>query len=286
MPTEFPALKVMEGQFTYESDKTPWSAWWYPYQNKEFTSINRNDGYSILQKLDLYASAFHRQNIQSHTTELNAINSSMYDSWSGLCHAWAVASILHPEPKYNRLFKLRYSDLVFSIADQKALLAKSYEGVAGLKMYGTRFNGEFDDRYEDINPAKFHLLLEHHLKNLKKPFLMDYDPSYPVWTVPAYKATTTIKTINRTTVKVITWLTYASSFVESQSFIGTMPVSKRYEYELVGSFSGNQFTVKDGSWTGESRRDHPDYILLYPENITRKSYNKYIHGTMIDNITK
>lgn len=276
-------IKINDTQTTktsYSLKNKPWSSWWYPSQDRYFTKKFEKD--SLLEKYDSFAKIFYSKETKAQSSELKIIKNQTHESWSGLCHAWAIASVLHPEPKRTKSFK----GVKFSIGEQKALLLKSYENVQNMEIYGQRYDGDIGDIFEDINPATFHHIVEHFLNKKKKAFLMDYDPSYPVWTVPVFQADITIDKINDSTLEVSTWLTYASSFVSDKNFTGTKRLSKLYKYNLIGSFdmTTNIFSIEDGRWREESSHDHPDYMIAFPENVERKSFNQDLHNKYIDKI--
>lgn len=270
-------LQVSEGVFSSESTITPWSSWWYP-NNKRLMFDLEGDELSPLEKYDAFIEKKFKVSSLSASFEEKEIYDPLEVAWSGLCHAWAIASVLHPEP----LNSIKKNSITFSPTDQKALLMKSYENVSGLKMYGQRNNGQHAQNYEDIYPDQFHRFIQVYLFEKKLPFLMDYDASFPVWTVPVFVARFEVKFESEYSVIVKTWLTMASPFVDSSSFIGTKRVAKYYEYRLYGQWKNKIFLVSNGEWINDSRYDHPDYIIAYPENPIRASLNKEITIEGID----
>jgi hypothetical protein len=276
---KFGTLTIEEGVYTYNSDMKPWSSWWFPSLERDLF-IN-DHGLAPLEKYDEYVLLKHNQLVESAYYEESRLYNPMQASWAGLCHAWAVASILHREP--SRL--LQNQGIIFNIADQKALLLKSYENVSNLEIYGQRYDGHYDNDFQDIYPDQFHRFIQHYLRDKKKPFIMDYDPSYPVWTVPVFLAKTNIVEVDSETMSVTTWVTYASPFVD-QSFVGTRQIVKTYTYNLFGKWSDGVFSVVDGEWTNASLYDHPDYVIGFPENAVRGSYNKQLKIDYIDEILR
>ncbi len=276
---EYGALKVREGEYTFESEVTPWSSWWFPMRDRFL--FDRNDSKAPLVKYDEYVSRRHSIDARAANYEEQELYNPAQAAWAGLCHAWAVASILHREP--TRI--LRKENITFDVADQKALLLKSYENVGNLKIYGDRFDGQHDDNYDDIFPDQFHRFVQVHLEDMKKPFMMDYDASYPVWTVPVFKAKFSITFVSPTVADVKAWVTFASPLVDAQ-YVGTRDLVKTYTYRLYGNTEGGVFTAIDSEWTGASVHDHPDYVIAYPEGATRGSYNREIDIEMVDEILK
>lgn len=276
---KFGKLQVKIGSEMYESTKTPWSSWWFP--SRETYLFDRDNTLAPLEIYDQVHRRVYGNNPQTAFYERTNLYSDNSANWSGLCHAWAMASIVHPEPT-KKIYKNGY---YFTPGDQKALILKSYENMSGFTAHGQRFDGGPFDLYEDMYPDQLHKVVQVFLRDKKLPFLMDYDPSYPVWTVPVYKAKVVISEINSTSVKVSMWLTYASSFVDSPEYIGTKSVTKVYRYLLTGSYDNQKvFTATGGKWTDESIVDHPDYIIEYPENIKRGSMNKNLNIDHLDQI--
>ena len=276
---KFGELKVKTGSFTYESEIKPWSSHWYPSRDKEL--FYNPEGLSPLEKYDEYT---------EKSDDLDKTNATLYEKeklynessaeWAGLCHAWAVASVLHKEPmRASTREKIK-----FSVGDKKALIIKSYEGVTGLEIYGDRYDGDVDDNYKDIYPDQFHKFVMEVLGKNKKPFLMDYDSSYPVWTVPVYKVKFDIEKISNTELNVSAWVTFASQFVDKE-YVGTRRVVKSYYYTLSGRFTGDTFVVEDGEWIKGSKLDHPDYVIDFPKNAVRKTFNEELNSDIIDKIT-
>ncbi len=277
---EFGPLSVTEGEFTATSQITPWSSWWFPTKDKYMFESSVEKNLAPLQKYDAYSEEIGEADPQSALYERMNIYDPSEVNWAGLCHAWAIASVLHYEPKAN-LFK---KGMTFSVADQKALLLKSYESPTGLKFYGKRNNGGFEDDFNDIYPDQFHKMAQVFLFQRKLPFLMDYDPRFPVWTVPVYNIKFKIAKLNETSVLVKTWLSTASPNVDNLNFVGTKKSVKFYEYKLYGHWSENVFNVTNSEWINDSVYDHPDYLIAYPENVKRQSLNQKLDVNRINEI--
>lgn len=274
---EFGALVVQEGSHTYEAGNKPWSSWWFPARERFL--FDRDDLDAPLVKYDEYVTR--KYNVESQAARFE--EDELYDSgqvpWAGLCHAWAVASVLHPEP--NKV--IIKNGVVFGVADQKAILLKSYERVSNLKIYGSRYDGSHGDNFNDIYPDQFHRFAQIFLQDQKKPFLMDYDPSYPVWTVPVYKVKFDISKENENSTLVRAWVTYASPHVAPE-FVGTREVVKSYSYRLFGNWQGANFSVVDSEWIDESVYDHPDYVVSYPADVEKGSYNDELKMNLINDL--
>jgi hypothetical protein len=276
---KFGALTVVAGEYTYNTELKPWSSWWFPSIDRYLFSTQ--EGLAPLEKYDEYVMLRHDQVSESAHYEESKLYNPAQAAWAGLCHAWAVASLLHREP--NRL--IYKEGMAFSIADQKALLLKSYENVSNLEIYGKRYDGLYDNDFQDIYPDQFHRFMQYSLRDENKPFIMDYDPSYPVWTVPVYIAKTNIVEVDSETMAVKTWVTYASPFVDHH-FVGTRQIVKSYTYNLYGEWINGAFTVRDSEWTDSSVHDHPDYVIAFPKTAVRGTYNTELNVRLIDEILK
>lgn len=280
---KYGTLAIREGKFSGKSKITPWSSWWYPLNEKVL--FYSNDGSaSTLEKYDFYAQKRFQEDGDAALFEERNIYQENEVAWAGLCHAWAIASVLHPEPTETK----HIGGVKWSVGDQKALLLKSYDIANGISdiMYGERYNGERDNDYDDIYPDQFHKLVQDHLIKKQMPFLMDYDARYPVWTVPVYRVNFTIKKVDANSADVDAWLTFASPHVEDLNYVGTKRVVKNYQYTLTGKWENDVFKVDGGEWTGDSKTDHPDYLISYPSSIERGSRNIKIKSEIVDSILK
>ncbi len=275
------SLTVIEGEFTAQSKTIPWSSWWFPTWD-DFLYADKNGISSPLEKYDAYSKLFLNQTTSAAAYEREFAESDRADSWTGLCYAWALASIMVPEPKTPR----NYESLRFEVGDLKALLLKTYEGVKDVRIVGDRNDNSWDDIYADVAPHYFHQVMQVELFQKTRPFIIDRDAGHEVWNMPVYKATTRITRDqkDRNVVHVRTVIFVATSDVKVYDFVGTEATTREYTYDLQGKWQGNQFTVQGSSWTGNSRADHPDFLILKPENVDRASLNPQIDINIVDAI--
>lgn len=280
---KFGALSVKTGKFQAKTAITPWSSWWYPLGDKTLFE-SQGQGAATLEKYDFYAAKSFDMDTQAAQFEEQELYRENEAGWAGLCHAWAIASVLHPEPSQEKML----GSVRWSVGDQKALLLKTYEKSIGISqiMYGKRYDGNRSDDYMDIYPDQFHRFVQYFIFEKGLPFLMDYDPRPPVWTVPVYQVSFNIERLDDMTVKVDAWITFASPHVQSRDFVGTKKISKHYAYELTGEWKGGAFQVSGGEWTQESLDDHPDYVIAYPDSIERGSNNTEITLEVVDSILR
>lgn len=271
---------VTAGEFTAQSSIKPWSSWWFPASD-DFLYAEKNGIPSPLQKYDTYTSLFLNRttNAAGHERE-NAEGD--HDSWAGLCYAWALASIMEPEPQTPRI----YGSVRFEVGDLKALLLKTYEAVTDVPIIGDRNDNSWDDVYADVVPFSFHQVLLTELFQNRRPFIIDRDAGHEVWNMPVYKATTKISADQEVgdKVHVRTVIFVATSDVTDYDYVGTEATTREYTYDLYGKWKSNQFTVTGGSWTGNSRADHPDFIILQPNTVQRASLNPDIDVNVVDTI--
>jgi hypothetical protein len=278
-------LYVEPGRFVGESSIKPWSSWWYPIWENTFFAPSPKGDAAPLQKYDRYCRKVLNRNTSAADIERTQIYDPRAAGWSGLCHAWALASIMEPEPKQE----VSRSGIRFTVGDQKGLLLKTYDNVTGLKRFGERNNARWNDDYSDIDPNQFHRFLQAELFENKLPFLMDHDAGYEVWHAPVWKAITRIEQSKDEpdVVHVQTWLASASPHVEDRDFTGTLEVIRSYTYDLTGEWETPQrLLVRSGQWTHRSRWDHPDFLIPKPTFVKRQSRNTEIDVAAVDFILK
>ncbi|MDI1442969.1 hypothetical protein [Polyangium sp. 6x1] len=276
-----PLYWVEKGERTAEATKKPWSSWWYPlWEDTLFQG--KNEEPSTLEKYDAWAKEFENTQTSAAAYERKELYQPRAASWSGLCDAWALAAILEPEPTRP----VKRGELTFSVADQKALLLKTYEKVPPLKFVGSRFNGEWDDVYEDVLPHELHRVLETELIGRKRAFIIDEDAGPEVWNEPAWKTITRVEQDpkDKSVAHVRTWLYLASPHVEDRNFVGMVEDTREYTYDLKGKWQGDRFGVSSSAWTDRSQWDHPDYVILVPDRLARGSHNPQIRAEFVDRI--
>ncbi|MDI1483890.1 hypothetical protein [Polyangium sp. y55x31] len=276
-----PLFWVEKGERTAEATKKPWSSWWYPlWEDTLFQG--KNGEASTLEKYDVWAEKVGNTRTSAAAYERKELYQPRAASWSGLCDAWALASILEPEPTRP----VTQGEVTFSVADLKALLLKTYEKVPPLTFVGTRFDGEWDDVYEDVRPHELHRVIETELIGRKRAFIIDEDAGPEVWNEPAWKAITRVEKDDDDSgvAHVRTWLFLASPHVDDRNFVGTIEDSREYTYDLKGKWQGDRFGVTSSAWTERSQWDHPDYAIVVPDRIPRGSHNPQIRVEFVDRI--
>lgn len=121
------------------------------------------------------------------------------ERWMGICHGWAPASIMIPEPRKTVEIDLdsgRGNMKVYP-HDLKGLISQLWaEASVDYNFLGGRCN-EKNPRTDsagrivsadcfDVNPATWHLVLPHMLGVLKESFVLDVTYDYEVWNQPIY----------------------------------------------------------------------------------------------------
>lgn len=208
------------------------------------------------------------------------------ETWWGLCHAWAPAAILEPEP----LHAVEFNGQRFEVSDIKALILTKYDGTESL-MLGGRCNAqtiEHDDtgrvtadECRDTNAGAFHVVITNFLGINGQSFVEDRTGGYQVWNQPmtGYQITM-LEEID---------VARANSLlnVTGDSYIYNANVAKLFEVKMTTDWltEGHQSTqplgsqgyirhdnyhyilevdadgkIMGGEWVGSSRDNHPDFL--------------------------
>lgn len=121
------------------------------------------------------------------------VRSGKVESWMGLCHGWAPASMMMPEPRK----KVSNGELTFYPSDIKALATLAWaKGQFPTRFIGGRCNTQNPDSGEsnrveeqeclDNNPGSWHLVVVNQLGISRRPFIMDASYDYQVWNHPVF----------------------------------------------------------------------------------------------------
>jgi Transglutaminase elicitor/Bacterial pre-peptidase C-terminal domain len=119
-------------------------------------------------------------------------------SWFGICHAWAPAAILVPEPKHE----VEHNGVTFKVNDLKALATLVHDGVVN-KFVSLRCEKDHrpgaeenvdvdvdengrptDPACRDSNAGSFHVLITNYLGLMKQSFVFDRTFDDEVWNQP------------------------------------------------------------------------------------------------------
>jgi len=277
--------RVREGNFFAEAKIKPWSSYWFPHSDTSlYEPINGSSEPSPLQKYDTWSKKAKKTDTSAAAYEKSAMENREADSWAGLCNAWSKASVMEKEPAFRK--PVEFDGVKFSSFDLKALIIKTFDNTVGFRNYGTRFNGERGDDFNDIYPDQFHRFIQAELFEKGKPFIMDRDPGIQVWNYPVYKADVTLARdpSNPNVMHVRTTLATAGTR-DDTNFLGTWQVNYDYYYDLYGiPQPDGSFEVHSGAWTGASMDNHPDFVTAIPEKTVRQSDNPQLKTEWVDEI--
>jgi hypothetical protein len=272
-------------EYYVESSINPWSGPWYALADDYLFQ----GAHSPLQKYDAYAQKVHGIKTAAAEFERKHFYRPEGESWSGRCDAWAIVSVMEPEPKLDHPVVL--DGIEFTQGDLKALLTLSYEELDGVEQFGQRYNGDFQSLPSDIYPEQFHKILKIELEQKKRPFIIDKDPGIAVWNAPVYAAYIKIKksTENPNVLNVETGLRVGQPHDPSMGYESDIQGNVVIEltYDLIGiPLSDGTFRVIYGVWTGLSERHHPDFVWILPQSKSRRSLNSEIRNEIVDEIIK
>src|SRR5262249_43999970 len=140
----------------------PWRGYWWPFKGQSLAGP--------LSRYDQFVAARTGSNPGSRAWEA----SHHYSTgiwWQGHCNGWAASALLRAHPSTAK--RDRVSGVVFSVSDQKGILAEK-DFCAAVAFFGHRENGLPTDDPYDIHPALFHQTLTYYIGQLHKPVAMDY----------------------------------------------------------------------------------------------------------------
>lgn len=119
------------------------------------------------------------------------------ETWMGLCHGWAAASIMMPEPKKKVSLSVRQTKATFYPSDIKGLSTLIWaKGDFRTRFIGGRCNSK-DPREDsngrpvekdclDNNPGTWHLAVINQIGISRRALIMDATYDYEVWNQPVY----------------------------------------------------------------------------------------------------
>lgn len=219
-------------------------------------------------------------------------------TWYGLCHGWAAASILFPEPQRPVV----RNGVTFEVQDIKALLTlvhddADYKDISGRCERDADHGGMRYDPYgrpepdcRDTNPGTFHIILTNYVGLRRTAFIMDRDFAAEVWNQPirryeireqrpvsAEEATSLIAgggappwadyPFNPAAASLLHVKTDVQYVMESTPdadgallpSIADYTETTRYQYVLELDADGR---IIGGEWAAGSKREHPDFLWL------------------------
>lgn len=203
-------------------------------------------------------------------------------SWEGLCHGWAGATINHPEPSPRIMTNPDGVEIPFGSSDIKALLSWAYSKVLikDEESLGKRCDDDDDsiseDCDDDLSALSFHVVITNKLGLRSEPLIADMDRFREVWNHPILSYDSKIEKLvsaphGRTAV-VRTEMIYLdvidkNNWEKHPSVKSKMTV----RYELKIDKAGN---ITQGRWLS---RERPDFLWTVPK---RKFFDGYLSGVM------
>ncbi|DAZ98345.1 TPA: hypothetical protein N0F65_007152 [Lagenidium giganteum] len=209
--------------------------------------------------------------------------------WFGICHAWAPAALLEPEPKCP----VTINNVTFDRVDIKALITQTYDG-AELPMFfgGNRYHGPSqiamedgrpsDPKYRDLNPGFLHIAMANMLGIHKRGFIIDKSADNEVWNQPVRRYNVLQKApitseqagalLNKPKypyndhaaqlVHVKTQFDWIKEAFEDVAYVETGKVDnemegEEYEYILELDDAGK---IVGGEWINAAITKHPDFL--------------------------
>ncbi|CAH0489032.1 unnamed protein product [Peronospora farinosa] len=215
--------------------------------------------------------------------------------WPGICHAWAPASILEPEP----ICPVEHNGVVFEPFDIKALITMTYDGskiptiFTGRRFSGndTRDNGKdqygrfLDGNRRDISPGYFHIAATNILCGFQYSFIIDISAGNEVWNQPVssfeitrmswmtptdaakkyFKVDKYPFNDAATNMAIVTSrLTWIAETGENGPIVSTSKINKyktTAEYEYILELD-DTYQILGGEWLGLSSENHPDFLWI------------------------
>lgn len=220
----------------------PWQGFWYPRKNMPMLAP--------LSKYDLFVQArtgtnpgsvsWERQNHPYHGV-----------GWSGHCNGWAAASILHREPRVQKIDSV--SGASFSVSDQKGILTEA-DYCVGAAFFGNRNYGAGNNG--DIQPDLFHKTILYYIGALHKPVIMDYhsDSSVDNHVVSGYDMNIIPEGNNKYHVRATLYMHGYDNFPNNAPGVAR-PYQRIYNYILFTDPAGNPI---GGQWLSEN----PDFVWV------------------------
>lgn len=257
----------------------PWAGYWYP----RYDSVLYSSDQSVFAKVDRMMQRIGRE---SKSRELEAsLNEGHPESWEGLCNAWSNASIMEAEPR----FSVQVLGETLSISDQKALFTKLYEGLP-VTLYGIRYDGDHltDGTYQDIRPEALHRIALSVLGNMKKPFIIDDTAGSEVWQQPVFRVDWAIQEDasfdNAYQVAMRLWKIKMRSKVDDEMTSRNDYSFDSFEYRLfvdpeLKSREGRLLVIA-GEWIGNSRKNHPDYVVMPADGGRPSTFNTWLQNNL------
>lgn len=207
--------------------------------------------------------------------EVDSLARTGIESWEGLCHGWAGASLNHAEPAAKIMMNPDGLEIPFGVSDIKALLTYTYSKIFIGEGQSKGKRCENDSTYidencdDDLTAVAFHAVLTNKLGLRGESFIADVERFKEVWNHPILSFESKVQKMTSTpagkTAIISTRLSYID-VVEKNSW-ESLPDVVSYmtvKYELKIDRRGNMIS---GSWLS---RERPDFVwtVTRPEVFT------------------
>ena len=239
----FFCLPFAAGAEEHEAGFTPWSGYWWPFNNGGLsTGVGYRGHPAPLEKYELLEKGAY----PGALTEW--YNERYYDpeapSWYGLCGEWAMAACIE---KYEILPSVE-DGIVFRVGDKKGLLTMAHDN-------------NYIERADGSRPEIFHYWLLNFIKDKGEAFVADLSTGGEVWCYPIYKYVME-STLSGNIESVSVIISHAKDNVPPD-YMGTESRQEGYTYDIFLNANGE---IIGGEWTGASVSYHPEK-LLYPLDV-------------------
>lgn len=310
-----------------EAERVPWAAsYWPTYQD----SINYKwDGPASMSAAAKYGAAFAVQDIEQAISSFRGIDrytdrkecsqTSECDGklgeicgkragvargrcipdWWGICHAWAPAAILEPEP----VRPVVHNGVTFKVNDLKALMSLMYDRVHTkfVSLRCDKDDGDGGIEYDsygrpvgddaecmDTNPGTYHVIMANYLGRRGQSFVEDRTFDSEVWNQPmrGYRVTHKEEVTARRANELVGASAGGDRYLfnpDAERFV-YLRVTTEYITESPSELDGNltdeidaythdvayeyvleldgQGLIIGGEWVGASKKNHPDFLWL------------------------
>lgn len=209
-------------------------------------------------------------------------------AWAGHCNGYSAAGQRHPKEPSKTVVK---NGVTFDPRDVKALMAEihmsaDYEFLGGARCeleappsVAGRADPTIMGDCEDINPGTLHAAIGNWIGRKKHVLIMDQYSGEQVWNFPLVRYESTSAVVTETEAKrmvtaggsdyifnpqaakfvaVTTKLVYVEAQkaeILGKRYLAEMPLSYVLELNAQGEILG-------GEWTGQSQKEHPDFLWL------------------------
>lgn len=262
-------MSLETGTFTEDAEAKPWRGYWWPYNGQRLSAATN----SPMAKYDRFVKARTGKNPGARSWE-NARHRYHDVDWEGHCNGWAASSVLRAEPQRSKID--RQSGVIFSVIDQKGLLAET-DYCVKYAFFGSRYRGARSNPY-DISAVSFHKTLVYYIGQLKKLVAVDYKPLEAVDNHVISGYTMKIQKINSTTYSVVTKVRIHKYDKARTNKPGDAPMYTRtYSYRLKVDAEGN---IQSGAW----RSGNPDFLWVPLASVDCNKNNPRINHDFIQEI--